>query len=239
FNKNNSGLYIDQKALNRLLDIKRIEKWNKASNESSKVINSADSSNGPLGNKNKHKEHEPRSTKEQGLGFFEGSKSASKRRIDSDSNTGISAPKEKRDGSTIEKVCHIHMHSIEYLCPVKAYLEYKKRIAVTHCIEKHPIIGNIKIEYLIRNLLKHDVKIGSQRINKHINALMDLIKLDNGKKKPEACAAGTILPTKAGATYENVDTRGFWLSRRIFETYYQISRRSRDNMTNLIHGNSS
>ncbi|PVV00421.1 hypothetical protein BB560_005197 [Smittium megazygosporum] len=41
----------------------------------------------------------------------------------------VFSPKEKRGGSTVEKVCHIHMHSVEYLFRVKAYLEYKKPLS--------------------------------------------------------------------------------------------------------------
>ncbi|PVU92883.1 hypothetical protein BB560_006025 [Smittium megazygosporum] len=83
-------------------------------------------------------------------------------------------------------------------------------------IGKTPITGNTKTGYLNQNLLNYNVKIGSQRINKHVNVLVNLIRSDNGKKKPKSCAVGTTLATTSGATYDDVVVRGFWLSRRIF-----------------------
>ncbi|PVU88765.1 hypothetical protein BB560_006340, partial [Smittium megazygosporum] len=72
---------------------------------------------------------------------------------------------------------------------------------------------------------------GSQRINNLINGLIDLIELDNEKKKPKTCTLLSTIATIAGATYEDIVPQGFWSSRGIFEMCYQLSRRSRDNMT--------
>ncbi|PVV02956.1 hypothetical protein BB560_002574, partial [Smittium megazygosporum] len=98
------------------------------------------------------------------------------------------SPKEKHGGSTIEKICDIHMHSIEYLCLVNTYLEYKKRISATQRIVKHPINGNIKNGYLIRSLLNHN--------------------------NPKALALGSTLAKTAGATDEDVAAQGFWFPER-------------------------
>ncbi|OMJ13593.1 hypothetical protein AYI69_g8940 [Smittium culicis] len=45
----------------------------------------------------------------------------------------ILSPKERRSGSSIEKVCHINSHSIQHLCPVLAYKYYKARIVSEPC----------------------------------------------------------------------------------------------------------
>ncbi|PVV03170.1 hypothetical protein BB560_002363 [Smittium megazygosporum] len=109
---------------------------------------------------------------------------------------------------------------------------------IKRCIGKYRINDNTKIGYLIRNLLNRDIKIGSQRINKLINGLIDFIELDNEKKKPKTCTLVSTLAITAGATYEDVVPQGFWSSRGIFEMCYQLSRRSRDSMTTLVLGNS-
>ncbi|PVV03020.1 hypothetical protein BB560_002515 [Smittium megazygosporum] len=70
------------------------------------------------------------------------------------------------------------------------------------------------IGYLIQNLLNCDIKIGTQRINKLINCLMDLIELGNEKKKPKTCTLVSTLATTAGATYEDVVPQGFWFPDR-------------------------
>ncbi|PVV01410.1 hypothetical protein BB560_004174, partial [Smittium megazygosporum] len=102
---------------------------------------------------------------------------------------------------------------------------------IKRCIGKHRINDNTKIGYLIQNLLNRDIKIGSQRINNLINGLIDFIELDNEKKKPKTCTLVSTITTTVGATYEDVVPQGFWSSRGIFEMCYQLSRRSRDNMT--------
>ncbi|PVU99954.1 hypothetical protein BB560_005426 [Smittium megazygosporum] len=81
-------------------------------------------------------------------------------------------------------------------------------------------------------------KRGGSTIKKHINTLINLIELDNGKMKPKAHVLGSILATTAGATYEDVVTQGLWLSQGIFEMCYELSRRSRDNMATLVLENS-
>ncbi|PVV02290.1 hypothetical protein BB560_003261 [Smittium megazygosporum] len=103
--------------------------------------------------------------------------------------------------------------------------EYKKRISTTQRIVKHLIDGNINIGYLIRDLLNQNVKIGSQRINKHTNVFINLIKWDKGKNKPKPRALGSALAKKAGATCDGVVSQEFWLSLEIFEMCYQLSRR--------------
>ncbi|PVU88099.1 hypothetical protein BB561_006032 [Smittium simulii] len=99
-------------------------------------------------------------------------------------------PKEKHSGSSIEKVCYIHKHSAEYLCPVKTYKDYKKRVAVLSCEGLHPINSSLTI-------------------GKHINSLMKLISIDKGSKVPKAKALGSTIATTAGATYYDVIAQEF------------------------------
>ncbi|PVU90988.1 hypothetical protein BB561_004614 [Smittium simulii] len=130
----------------------------------------------------------------------------------------VISPKEKRSGSSIEK-------------------EYKKRVAVLSCEGFHPINSSLTIGYLVRSLNNFKKKIGGQRISKHMNYLMKLISIDMGSKVPKARALGSTIATTAGATYDDVISQGFWSSRGIFDDYYQLSRRSRNNLTNLVLGN--
>ncbi|OMH84088.1 hypothetical protein AX774_g2394 [Zancudomyces culisetae] len=143
----------------------------------------------------------------------------------------IVGPKEKRNGTPIEKVSIIHAHSDKKLCPVETYQVYKKRIAVTPCVKPHPLLDGNSMSYLIRSLKDHSTNIGAQRISKQINKLMSLIPLPPNAKVPKARALGSTRATSSGATYDDVITQGFWTSRGIFDTYYQLSRRTRENLT--------
>ncbi|PVU98461.1 hypothetical protein BB560_005666 [Smittium megazygosporum] len=103
-------------------------------------------------------------------------------------------------------------------------------------------VGNTKTlitdSYVLFAVVSPKEKCGGSTVEKHINALISLIKLEDGKKNPKVRALGSKLVTKAGTTYDYVVAQGFWLSRRIFETYCQLSRRSRDKMTKLAPENS-
>ncbi|OMJ11203.1 hypothetical protein AYI69_g9922, partial [Smittium culicis] len=146
----------------------------------------------------------------------------------------IVGPKEKRNGTPIEKVSIIHTHSDKKLCPVETYKSYKQRIAVTSCVKPHPLLDGHSISYLIRNLKEHSTNIGAQRISKHINKLMSLIPLSPNAKVPKARAFGSTRANSSGATYDDVITQEFWASRGIFDTYYQLSRRTRENLTKHV-----
>ncbi|OMJ28521.1 hypothetical protein AYI69_g2003 [Smittium culicis] len=146
----------------------------------------------------------------------------------------ILSPKERRSGSSIEKVCRINSHSIQHLCSVLAYKYYKSRIASEPCWGPHPINEELKINYLIRNFKDTYKKITAQRIGKHINSLIDLIPLSAHEKIPKSRALGSTIASKSGASYEDVISLGFWSSKGIFDTYYQLSRAPLNKTTNLV-----
>ncbi|KAI9250877.1 hypothetical protein BDA99DRAFT_563804 [Phascolomyces articulosus] len=117
--------------------------------------------------------------------------------------------KEKRQGQRITKSVVIDRHPSVLFCPVACYSTYLQRIASQPCIDRHPVLSEHSINYLIHDLCDPKQHIGSQRIGKHINSIMDLIPLLPGQKRhAKARAMGSTRAAKAGATTDNIVAHG-------------------------------
>ncbi|KAG1034867.1 hypothetical protein G6F43_013335 [Rhizopus delemar] len=71
----------------------------------------------------------------------------------------IDCPKEKRQGSPIERVVIINHHPDPILCPVKAFQSYLTRVANAPCFGPHPTRPSRTINFLIRKLNDFSVSV--------------------------------------------------------------------------------
>ena len=149
----------------------------------------------------------------------------------------VVAPKEKRNGTRIERVVDIKPHADASLCPVKTYHAYRTRIATTPCPTAHPVMDNVQINSLLRDIRHFTVSIGPQRIGKHINALTDLIQRPPGTCRPRTRALGSSRAAAAGAPVDHILTHGSWANAAVFDTFYRLARSADTNFTQLSLGN--
>ncbi|PVU99541.1 hypothetical protein BB559_000620 [Furculomyces boomerangus] len=103
----------------------------------------------------------------------------------------IVSPKERKNGTPIEKACYVNSHPTDYLCPRKTYIAYKQRVTYDECKRSHPENKKFKIYSLVRKVRNHSEHVGSEWISKSIKTIIKLLKIPEGKKAPKARALGS------------------------------------------------
>ncbi|KAI9030892.1 hypothetical protein CLU79DRAFT_677055, partial [Phycomyces nitens] len=143
----------------------------------------------------------------------------------------IVAPKEKRSGRRIERVVAIQPHEDPSLCPVATYIAYKSRIAHSVCLRPHPVLSQLTLQRLVRDVRHFGRPIGAERISKHIQFLMDKIPRPPDATLPKARALGPTLALASGASVEDILVHGSWASSAVFDTFYRLSRQTVSNFS--------
>ncbi|OAD78744.1 hypothetical protein PHYBLDRAFT_163835 [Phycomyces blakesleeanus NRRL 1555(-)] len=151
----------------------------------------------------------------------------------------IVAPKEKRSGRRIERIVAIQPHEDPLLCPVATYLAYKSNIAFSVCVRPHPVLSQVTLQRLVRDVRNYDRPIGSERISKHIQFLMEKIPRPSGVLLPKARALGPTLALASGASVEDILVHGSWASSAVFDTFYRLSRQTVSNFSTMTLTSSS
>ncbi|PVU85107.1 hypothetical protein BB559_007212 [Furculomyces boomerangus] len=90
------------------------------------------------------------------------------------------------------------------------------------CYDKHPINDKIIINFLVRSLKNARLHIGSERIGKHIGALINLINIPEGSTAPKPRALGSTLATQSGAIQNDILTQGNWSSQGTIMIFGQV-----------------
>jgi hypothetical protein len=99
----------------------------------------------------------------------------------------VVAPKEKRLGQRITKTVHIRPDPNPVLCPVATFKAYVLRTHRRACLFPHPVLPQVTLNYLIRDLRNDARPIYAQRISKNIQTLMSLLPQPrSGKLKARA-----------------------------------------------------
>jgi len=152
-------------------------------------------------------------------------------------------PKEKREGQRIEKEVIISPHTNALLCPVKAYLIYRKRTGKEDkrlLIEarQHPKDKHRLITPLIRNIQNKLQPVQNDSISNHMQQVMQLIQTpETGSLKCRAVAATMAIVNKV--PIDDVMVHGNWSSTAIVDKYYRLSRSTANNMSTTILGSAS
>ncbi|PVZ99968.1 hypothetical protein BB558_003999, partial [Smittium angustum] len=127
----------------------------------------------------------------------------------------VVAAKERRQGYAINKAIEISFHDNEIFCPIKAYLEYKSRIATG--------------TPFIRNLTDFTKAVTTDTISNHIKEITKLASNDNHHKRIKGRAVGVTLAARAGISTDDIVTLGNWLSQDIFDNHYRLTRATSSN----------
>ncbi|KAI8599011.1 hypothetical protein EDD21DRAFT_172069 [Dissophora ornata] len=135
-------------------------------------------------------------------------------------------PKELRGGQMIIKPVVIQAHPVEALCPVKAFVEYRRRTADQdrHAIRPHPKREAYSYTPLLRQIRKGNLALGSERISKYIQEIMSLIPREEGHPRYKARALGATVALG----------KGNWSSPAIVNEFCRISRSLSNNFTTAI-----
>ncbi|KAF9991927.1 hypothetical protein BGZ80_008810, partial [Entomortierella chlamydospora] len=99
-------------------------------------------------------------------------------------------PKEHRGGQSIIKTVDIKPHPVEYFCPVKAYVEYRRRTSDQDRFAKtiHPKSETEYFTPLMRYVNRGNLGLGSERISKYIQEIMKLMPRDQNHRPYKARA---------------------------------------------------
>ncbi|KAF9080190.1 hypothetical protein BGX27_005672 [Mortierella sp. AM989] len=130
----------------------------------------------------------------------------------------------------------IKSHPIEALCPVKAYVEYRRQTCAEdrYARTSHPKVGTISFTPLVRQLRLHNLRLGSERIQHYIQEIMKFAPREEGTPKYKARAVGATMALKKGVTVDDVTFQGNWSSPAIVNQFYRISRSVKNNFTTAI-----
>jgi hypothetical protein len=103
-------------------------------------------------------------------------------------------PKKQRGGQRIIKTITIKSHSVEFFCPVMAYVEYRRRTLDQDCFARttHPKSDAEPFTPLIRHVNRHNLGLSSDRISKYIQEIMQLMLQDQIQRPYKARAVDTI-----------------------------------------------
>lgn len=145
-------------------------------------------------------------------------------------------PKEHRGGQRIIKTVVVKPHPVEYFCPVKAYVEYRRRTSDQDRFARttHPKAESVPFTPLIRRVNKANLGLGSERISKYIQEIMKLMPRDDTQPAYKARAVGTTAALEKGIPLDDIVTHGNWSSPAIVEAFYRISRSLANNFTTAI-----
>ncbi|KAF9369530.1 hypothetical protein CPC16_004443 [Podila verticillata] len=142
----------------------------------------------------------------------------------------IVLPKERWGRQPIIKTVLIWSHTDEILCPVKAYQEYRRHMAIhdDRARRQHhkfdQALCPLEFTPLIRDVSYGTGSMGAQRISKYLGILLELLPQEVGQSclKIRALAASNAL--RKGVPIDDVTTQGNWSSSALVEGYYHISR---------------
>jgi hypothetical protein len=148
----------------------------------------------------------------------------------------IVAPKEKRLSQLIHKEIVIRQHSDPLLCPVPVLRHYTDRHAHQPCRFPHPVLPQVTLNYLVRDIRDCHRPIYAQRISNHINSIMTLLSDNNPKGRLRARALSSTRALLAGASPDSIVYQGNWSSQTIFNNYYRVSTDTHTNFTFLVLG---
>ncbi|KAF9119468.1 hypothetical protein BGW39_000280 [Mortierella sp. 14UC] len=145
-------------------------------------------------------------------------------------------PKERRGGQRIIKTITIKPHPVESFCPVKAYVEYRRRTSDQDRFARtmHPKSDTEQLTPLIRHVNRRNLGLSSDRISKYIQEIMQLMPRDQAQRPYKARAVGTTAALERGVPLDDVTTHGNWSSPAIVEAFYRISRSLATNFTTAI-----
>jgi hypothetical protein len=145
-------------------------------------------------------------------------------------------PKEHRGGQLIIKTVVIKSHPVELFCPVKAFVEYRRRTSDQDRFARttHPKVETEPFTPLIRHVKRANLGLGVERISKYIQEIMKLMPRDETQPPYKARAVGTTAALKKGIPVDDVVTHGNWSSPAIVEAFYRISRSLASNFTTAI-----
>jgi hypothetical protein len=146
----------------------------------------------------------------------------------------IVRPKETSAGIHKTKSVILKAHSMDtQLCPVRTFKDYVRLQANIKISVSHPTKSSLRYNPLIRQIKSPERHVKSQRISKHISAVMSHIQVPPGLK---ARAAGSTHAAKNGVSVDDIVAQGNWSSRRIFDTFYRLSSKTRSNFTDIVLG---
>lgn len=145
-------------------------------------------------------------------------------------------PKEKRKGQPIIKEVVIKSHPVEFFCPVKAYVEYRRRTSDQDRFARttHPKMETVPFTPLIRQVYRANLKLSSDRIRNYIRDFLQLMPRDENQPPYKARAVGTTAALVKGIPLDDIVTHGNWSSPAIVEAFYRISRSLTTNFTTAI-----
>ncbi|KAF9113867.1 hypothetical protein BGX30_006798, partial [Mortierella sp. GBA39] len=143
---------------------------------------------------------------------------------------------EHRGGQMIIKPVIIKSHPVEFFCPVKAHVEYRRR---TSNQDRFARTTHLKVETepftpLIRHVRQANLGLSPDRIRKYIQEIMQLMPRDETQSPYKARAVGTTATLERGIPLDDVVTHGNWSSSAIVEAFYRISRSLANNFTTAI-----
>ncbi|OAQ22671.1 hypothetical protein K457DRAFT_25820 [Linnemannia elongata AG-77] len=145
-------------------------------------------------------------------------------------------PKEKRDGALIIKPVVIKSHPVEFFCPVKSYVEYRRRTSDQDRFARttHPKSETTLYTPLMRHLRRANLSLSTDAISNYIQEIMQLMPRDETQPSYKARSVGTTAALKRGIPVDDVVTHGNWSSPAIVEAFYRISRALASNFTTAI-----
>lgn len=156
--------------------------------------------------------------------------------INSDLELIVMFPKEHRGRQMIIKPIVIKSHPIEAFCPVKAFVEYRRRTDDQDRFARriHPKSETVYYTPLVRQLRSTNLPLSSERISKYIQEIMRLMPRDEHQRPLKARAVGATAALGKGIPVDDVVTQGNWSSPAIVEAFYRISRNLSNNFSSTI-----
>ncbi len=149
----------------------------------------------------------------------------------------IVRPKETSAGVHKSKSIILRAHSLDrQLCPVQTFKDYVSRLASTKISVPHPTMSSLRYNPLIRHIKSPELHVGAQRISKHIAGIMSRVNVPPGHRLPKARAAGSTHAAKNGVSVDDIVAQGNWSSRRMFDSFYRLSSKTRSNFTDVVLG---
>ncbi|KAG0195504.1 hypothetical protein BGX33_003140, partial [Mortierella sp. NVP41] len=99
----------------------------------------------------------------------------------------------------------LQAHSMDtQLCPVRTFKDYVRLQANSKISVPHPTMSSLRYNPLIRQVKSPELHVGSQRISKHIAAVMSRVKVPPGHRLPRARAAGSTHAAKNGVSVDDI-----------------------------------
>lgn len=147
-------------------------------------------------------------------------------------------PKEKRNGQRLEKPVIISPHPDALLCPVKAYLSYRKRTGMddknlSKEAQQHPKDKRRLIKPLIRSIHNKLKPVKNDSVSNHMQQIMQLIQTpETGSLKCRAVSATMAIVSKV--PINDVMIHGNWSSTAIVDKFYRLSRSTANNFSTAV-----